>query len=384
MRFLRVALKLKIKELLSNRSYLIVLILLPLLTGIIGIQGVKWMGATSLKAGLYFEEVTTLGLAMKEILLEDESIQFEVYDDLKELEKAVAKGEIECGFSILRDLDEAIEYINVEGMITLLKSPATIASGMIQETVGAAFYRVTTSDIAFASLKNKDYMQQVTELKSKVKEQVESYYRNGDLMQVKIVTGNEEKANHQNNRLANVLQLEKGFIAVFLFVSSLLVGVKLTEERKSECYKRFYTFRKKIKSPELPLILSHFIVQFLVGMLSLIVIKGTIYQYIEVNLLKEMMHLVLYIISLNTFILCVSLIIRESHIWFGITPILGIACVIFCPIVIDFSNMQTPLKYICYFFVPYYYLKGKLGMLIGMGVISLGSYMILKKSCRWL
>lgn len=384
MRFLRVALKLKIKELLSNRSYLVVLILLPLLTGIIGIQGVKWMGATSLRAGLYFEEVTTLGSAMKEILLKDESIQFEVYDDLKEFEKAVAKGEIECGFSISKDLDEAMEHMNVEGMITLLKSPATIASGVIQETVGAAFYRVTTSDIAFASLKNKDYMQQVTDLKSKVKEQVESYYRNGDLMQVKIVTGNEEKANHQNNKLVSVLQLGKGFIAVFLFVSSLLVGVKLTEERNSECYKRFYTFRKKIKSPELPLVLSHFIVQFLVGMLSLSVIKGTIYQYIEVNLLKEIMHLLLYLISLNTFILCVSLIIRESYIWFGITPILGIACVIFCPIVIDFSNMQTPLKYICYFFVPYYYLKGKLGMLIGIGAISLVSYRVIRKSCRGL
>lgn len=383
MRFLRVALKLKIKELLSNRSYIVVLILLPLLTGSIGVQGVKWMGATSLKAGLYFEEVTTLGLAMEEILLKDESIQFEVYDDLKELEKAVAKGEIECGFSVSRHLDEVMEE-DLDGVITLLMSPATIASGVIQETVGAAFYRVTTSDIAFASLKNKDYMQRVTELKSKVKEQVESYYRDGDLMQVKIVTGNEEKANHQNNRLASILQLGKGFIAVFLFISSLLVGVKLTEERNSECYKRFYTFRKKIKSPELPLILSHFIVQFLVGALSLIVIKAVIYQYIEVNLLKEVMHLVLYIISLNAFILCISLIIRESHIWFGITPILGIACVIFCPIVIDFSNMQTPLKYICYFFVPYYYLKGKLGALIGIGAISLVSYMIIKKSCRGL
>lgn len=383
MRFLRVALKLKIKELLSNRSYIIVLILLPLLIGSIGVQGVKWMGATSLRAGLYFEEVTTLGLAMEEILLKDESIQFEVYDDLKELEKAVAKGEIECGFSVSRHLDEVMEE-DLDGVITLLMSPATIASGVIQETVGAAFYRVTTSDIAFASLKNKEYMQQVTELKSKVKEQVESYYRGGDLMQVKIVTGNEEKANHQNNRLASVLQLGKGFIAVFLFISSLLVGVKLTEERNSECYKRFYTFRKKIKSPELPLILSHFIVQFLVGALSLIVMKAVIYQYIEVNLLKEMMHLVLYIISLNAFILCISLIIRESHIWFGITPILGIACVIFCPIVIDFSSMQTPLKYICYFFIPYYYLKGKLGVLIGIEAISLVSYMIIKKSCRGL
>lgn len=383
MRFLLVALKLKIKELLSNRSYIVVLILLPLLTGSIGVQGVKWMGVSSLKAGLYFEEVTTLGLAMEEILLKDESIQFEVYDDLKELEKAVAKGEIECGFSVSRHLDEVMEQ-DLDGVITLLMSPATIASGVIQETVGAAFYRVTTSDIAFASLKNKDYMQQVTELKSKVKEQVESYYRDGDLMQVKIVTGNEEKANHQNNRLASILQLGKGFIAVFLFISSLLVGVKLAEERNSECYKRFYTFRKKIKSPELPLILSHFIVQFLVGALSFIVMKAVIYQYIEVNLLKEIMHLVLYIISLNAFILCISLIIRESHIWFGITPILGIACVIFCPIVIDFSNMQTPLKYICYFFVPYYYLKGKVGVLIGIGAISLVSYMIIKKSCRGL
>ena len=103
MRFLLVALKLKIKELLSNRSYIVVLILLPLLTGSIGVQGVKWMGATSLKAGLYFEEVTTLGLAMEEILLKDESIQFEVYDDVKELEKAVAKGRLSVDL-VYRDI----------------------------------------------------------------------------------------------------------------------------------------------------------------------------------------------------------------------------------------------------------------------------------------
>lgn len=382
MRFLVVAVKLKIKELLNSKTYIVVLMLVPLLVGMIGIQGMKWMQAARLKSGLYFEKTTLLGQAMKEILVKDKEIQFQIYEDLEELEKAVAIGEIECGFSISKDIDEAVENMELEGIITLLKSPASIASGTIQEIVGAAIYRMIADEIAFSSLKNKDYMQGTVDLKQKVEQQVESYYKNGKLMQVEMVIGSGEVANHQKNKFLSVLQLGKGCIAIFLFMNSLLMGVKLTEERKSEGYKRFYTLKKKVRMLELPFVISHFILQFVVGGLSLILLKGTMWQYMEIQLGKEIMYLGLYIMSLNLLLLCMGLIIKESHIWFGITPVLSIACVIFCPIIIDFSSIQTPLKYICYLFVPYYYLKGRVDILMGIGVVGMVGYILIKKSYR--
>lgn len=379
MRFAYVAVKLKIKELFNHKAYIAVLLMLPILILVLGGYGVRHIDEASLKVGVYVEEGTTLGQKMQEILIADKSISFETYSNPLQLEKDVAKAEIECGFVIKDSIEQVASGKNEAEAIEMLVSPATVAGGPVQETVGAAFFRLTAGEVAFETLKNKDYMQNAFNLKEEVLEKVESYYGEGDLMKVKLITTGSQQVVESNSKIQGVFQLCKGFIGVFLFVASLLLGVKITGERNSQIYKRFMTIKKSANYVEYANVISSSIFQVIVGSIALIILKGILKDYIEINELQEIGQLCLYIIVMNHVVLFVSLFIKEEQLWFGLIPVLSIACVIFCPIIVNLSTMNSILRYGAYGFITYYYLVKSVGALIWILLVSLGGYLVLSK-----
>ena len=381
MRFMWVAIKLKIKELMCNKAYMAVLLLLPILIFALGNYGMRHMKEVSLKAGIYLEETTPLSLKMQELLVQDTSIEYKVYDSAEALEKAVSVAEIECGFIIKKIIEDVAKGEKEEAAIEMLVSPSSIACGPIQETINAAFFRLTAGDIALATLEDKEYMNGAQGLKEKIDEKIEGYYIDGDLMQAKLVISgsNGEQAKLDAHQNAGILQLCKGFIGVFLFVASLLLGVKVSEERKGQLYKRFITIRKSQGHIEYAIIVASSLCQMVIGGLALGILYSIVKIPFSIEVVKEFVILGIYIMAMNSVVLLLSLCIREEQIWIGIIPVLSIACVIFCPIVIDLSNMHSFLRYGSYIFPGYYYLMGKVYVLLGMLLFSLLGYNILKK-----
>ena len=381
MRFMWVAIKLKIKELICNKAYMAVLLLLPILTFALGSYGMRHMKEVSLKAGIYLEEATPLSLKMQELLVQDTSIEYKIYNSVKELQKAVSVAEIECGFIIKKMIEDVAKGEKDKEAIEMLVSPSSIACGPIQETINAAFFRLTAADIALATLENKEYMHDVQGLKEKIDEKIEGYYVDGDLMEAKLVISgdNGEQAKLDLHENAGICQLCKGFIGVFLFVASLLLGAKVSEERKGQLYKRFITIRKSQGCIEYAVVIASSLCQMVVGGLALGILYSIVKMPFSIEVVKEFVILGIYIMAMNSVVLLLSLWIRDEQIWIGIIPVLSIACVIFCPIVIDLSNMHSFLRYGSYIFPSYYYLMGKGYTLLGMLLFSLLGYTILKK-----
>lgn len=379
MRLIYIAIKLKVKELLCHKAYVVVLFLLPFLILVLGSYSMKNMEQVSLKAGIYLKEDTPLALRMQEILTQDTSIEFKVYTDEVELEKAVATTQIECGFIITPDIEKVIDEKNDEEAIIMLISPASIAVGPIQETVGAAFFRLTAADVAVNSLKDKPYMQGVEGLEEKINRSVEAYYKNGDLMKVQLVTNDEMDDGIEDNQVISVVQLCKGFIGVFLFVASMLLGVKIVEERKGELYKRFITIKKSLAYIEYVTVAASSLCQMVVGGMALGILYWITKMPLSIELLREFGRLVIYIVAMNSLVLVISLGCTKEEIWLGMIPVLSIAAVIFCPVIIDLSSMQSFLSYVSYCFVTYYYLMGKEAILVGISLLSIVGYTLLRK-----
>ena len=370
MRFYYVALKLKLKELLKNKAYVVTLGILPLLIGLIMIYGTAYIDEGTLKAGLWSDSI--LGDKITEILLEDEGISFIKYETVEALEHAVATNAIECGFVIDPSIDKQRLEVDFNKTIKVVISPATMAKGALQEVVTAALYRLVAEDIAYMTLENKEYMQEASGLKNWIHDRVESYYVNGDLMQIVFVEGNSEEVSTVNQKREGILRLGKGLIAIFIMISSLLVGVRVIEDRHGKIHSRFCTIGKSALNPDLPIICANIILQVIVGEISLLIMSWGGRNILDVPIVQEGSMLIVYVLCLSILTLLVTEMVPNSELWFSMIPMLTIAAILFCPIVIDLTSMQTGFKYISYFFVPYYYLGGNkyLVSLIGVTIVS--------------
>ena len=377
MRFYCVALRLKLKELLRNKAYMVVLIILPILMSLIVSYGKAYIDEGSLKAGLWSDSI--LGNRISDILLEDKGINFTKYDTVEILEKAVATNEVECGFVIKPIIDEQKENMSFEKAITVITSPATMAQGPLQEVVTATIYRLVAEDIAYMTLKGKSYMQVEIDLKNWIHQQVEDYYADGELMQIVFVQGDSKVIGATVQKREGILRIAKGLMAIFLMMSSLLMGVRLIEDRKGKIYSRFCTIGKGKLNPDLPLVGAHISLQTIVGILALIIIKLSGKEIIYLDLGEEVGLLIAYILCLAALVLLVSELVSSSELWFSMIPICIIAAILFCPIVVDMSSMQTWFKYLSYLMVPYYYLGGTtylLGLVSATIVFTLIYYVV--------
>lgn len=381
MRLLFVTVKLKLRELFYNKVYLAVLLCLPILILVLGGYGLKNSEEAGLRAGIYVEEGTKLGVQMQEILAQDKSINFKVYTDENLMEEDVAKAKIECGFLIKKEI-EALAAGDGKAAIEMIVSPSTVASGPIQETVGAAFFRLTAGDVAYATLRSKDYISKDSKMEEKIKERVESYYGEGDLMKVKLLTDGKEKKVGGENQSVGIYQLCKGFLGVFLFVSSLLLGAKIAGERKGAFYKRMKAARKWLGVIEYGNVIAGSLCQAIVGSLSYGILFILLRKCMDIHLIQELGMLVLYVAAMNVGMLWCTLWIKEEQIWLGLIPMLSIASVIFCPIVVDLSQMKTGLRYGSYLFMPYYYLTARIELLLIILVVSALGYLLMWKRYR--
>lgn len=377
--FFKTAFLIKLKQLLLDKGYIAVLLSLPLITGVFVWMSVGHIDEATLKVGIYISEDSKLSQQIRDILIQDEVVHFINYEEEDKLRRAVQTADIECGFVFAEDIDDCLKELDLEDKITMIKSPATSAQGSIREIVTAALYRCIAKDIAYNTLMNKSYAGSQEEMEAFLEKQVESYYEDGELMKVEfVVQGTKETVGTKNQKMSGIISAAKGLAAVFILISSILTGVKLTEERKDELYCRLAVLDKKVILPEIPLSCANALLQTVMGVVTLGIIKWCSKGIMTFNFLQESMMLILYIISVMVIILMLSQFIKSGYVWFSIIPFVTITSIVFCPIVFDISQYNALLGKVSYLLVPYYYLVGeeKLMVLAALMTISIVIYTI--------
>jgi len=147
MRFFWVSFVLNAKKIIAKKAMWIGLILLFLTVSFGGAFAQTQRSIVVLNAGVFYNPSVLFEASVARVL--DESvrdipfIQFIFYDDLEELYADVAFGRLECGYVLNSDLGNG----EFEGVVTVIVSPRTIATPILNDIVAAAILRVGAEDI---------------------------------------------------------------------------------------------------------------------------------------------------------------------------------------------------------------------------------------------
>ena len=379
MKFYIIALKVRMKQLLNRKVYLLVMLMLPLVVGVITIFGGQYIEKSGIKAGVYHDGDLAQEIASE--LYKNSNIEFIRYEDISQLEKAVAINDVECGIVMDKRLDKQREKGNFRKLITIIKSPATMADGPIQESVAGSFYKIIAEEMSYRYLINNNYVIDDGSLKEWINNKKDEYYDSGNLMEIIITTPQNMRSStvEVNNTEESVIKVSRGFIAIFIMVGAILMGIQIIEEKDGAIIKRFKTIGDKTFDPIITIMIAHVILEFLLGLICILVIKISIGEVY--HLCNEIIRLITYILSINIFVIFTSNLSYKADMWIAIMPMMIIATFVFCPIVIDASGFNVYMKYISRVLIPYYYLNGD-GDCSVMIIISIVSFMGYKLSSK--
>ncbi len=374
MKFYMIGLKVRLKQLLNRKNYLLVMLILPLVVGIISMFGSEYIEESGIKAGVYHDGVLAGEIADE--LYGNKNIEFIRYEDIDELEKAVAIHEIECGIVMDKRLDEHREKGDFRELITMIKSPSTMADGPIQESVGGSVYKIISEEISYRYLINNDYVIDNGSLKEWISNTKNEYYNSGKLMEILITTPENMDITEVelDNTVEGTIKVSRGLMAIFIMIGAILMGIQIIEERNGAVIKRFKTIGGKTFDPIVTIMNAHIILEFLVGLICILIMKMSAGE--AYHLFNEVISISIYIISINTFVIFISNLSYKEDIWVAILPMMIIATFVFCPIVIDASGFNVYMKYISRLLIPYYYVKGDGNciVMIFIAVISFVGY----------
>lgn len=275
MSFILTAFRLNLKRIVLGKSFILIMLLLP--ASVFGCISFLQREASvlSIKVGIVYDEQNELSQRLFDSLLDNKEISFEQFENSEEgraeLESMIKTGKLECGYIIHDDMAAQIKKGNLAGLITLVKSPQTVADAAINEMFYSAFVKTATAEITTAEIRKAFKGLDYDQIKRLIDERVAEYYG-----QDIFVKGNYSYENgvyveqtEQTNPFPK--RLLHGIIALFLLISVVFMLPRFIDEKKSSFLRKLgfagacrYYFS---------LFLSMFFANFIFGAVSIYIIK---------------------------------------------------------------------------------------------------------------
>lgn len=302
------AFRLNLKRIVTSRSFILIMLLLPL--AVYGCASFLQSDASILriKVGVIYDRRDELSQNLLNAVLENEEISLEYFENDEagraEMESMIKTGELECGYIIHSDIAEQVKAGKLTELITLVKSPQTVADAAVNEMFCAAFLKAGMANITTAEIlkvfKQLDY----DETKEIITEKIAEYedmdifvkgdysYRDG------VYTEQTEQASPFSKRLLH------GIIALFLLTATMFMLPRFIDEKQRSFSKRLgFTGACKYY---FSLLLSLFSADFIFGLISIFLIR-LFYPQALSGIVTEITLLSLYIAAVcaaGVFIIC--------------------------------------------------------------------------------
>jgi len=158
-------------------------------------------------------------------------VEFVLYDDLEELLRDVALGRLECGYVLNANVENALVG-DFEGIVTVITSPRTIATPILNDIVAAAILRASVEDVTRDGLIN--VFGESDELDNFVEWQFLAYNQM-DIFMVPYFAG-EQWYGYGDTQSASAqvaTRVLHGLIGLTILVLSMFCAVMFIEERAS-------------------------------------------------------------------------------------------------------------------------------------------------------
>jgi hypothetical protein len=364
------------RRIVRRKGALIRFLLLPLLVLLLGLYLPRDTDSEVILVGVYLPEGSPAADELWEALLgrmdtQGYALRFVPALSPEQLADMVAAGVWECGYLLPRDFRERLREEEHRRMITRIESPATALAPLISEAVSAAILAVSAPDIAMSYLERSGILPMLQQsqpgygfseglLDDLLDDLMQQHFHGTMLLRAEIEFLLPPAGSNSSTGIVGVGSLTlppliRGLIAVFLFLFSCLCSLWFIEDCRSGFYRRLSPYLKP-GTLYPPYFCAAALFAGLEGFLA-ILLAGFFFPGFFAGFSAEALSLLLYLLYLAVLSYFFTSLFRRQEPIAAALPFLLTACLLFCPILIDFSRYIPYTGWLSALLPPTFYLR---------------------------
>lgn len=351
------------KRLLKKPSFVIILLLMPILTAIL--TRVIEKSDDTLKVALYDESgEEEISQVIDELVNTTGLAKFYRVSSLEDLKIDVLKNEAECGFVFTEEIYKKMIKEDADGGIIIYQSPKSSVTDYMKETVFVQVYQKLSYDRTLDYLANSPYMKDLDKdvWEPYFKEKYDQYIAEGGIFELYYTNGDDEIESDAGEVAGDKSYLKrpiKGFLAIFVMIAALSGAVFFALDEKAGIYKTLsYTERPFVN------LVTIIIPSFLAVLVAFICVNlsGT-----GEAVLEEILRCLAFGVVLVGFANLLRALISNEVVLCSMLPTLTVVTFVCCDIFVNTAFYFEPIKYIRWLLPVNYYLDTvKFGAGIGI------------------
>lgn len=320
-----------LKRLFKKKSYIFMLLLVPLM--VLALKGMGSGDAGLMKIGVYVPGEDYASSALKEsIETEPGSFRYIFYDDSDKLIADVKSQKLSEGWICPDNLYEAVENIVASGQtdekIEIIIREQGLSHLLGREVLNSRVYESLARQMASTYIANKLYKGNPTEEKQeKILKTFDSYEINGNLFEM----GYLDDTKPQNNNDTNYIMMPlRGILALWLLTLSIAASMYYLEDEKNGLFIWW--------KPRFGLIRDFLYYIVIMAIPTIMALVGLRFGGVSTSLHREILSITIY----DFVLICLANILREiigTIKGLGIiTPVLIMASALLSPVFVDFKE----------------------------------------------
>lgn len=242
------------------------------------------------------------------ILLNNNRLNFIRFDasQLDEMTGMVKSRRLECAYIFEKGFLKNVKAERFDNIITLITSPATVASGITNELVFAAVIEAS-ADIISAQIASDMFGLEYEDIAGVFTEKIEAYHAGGIFLRPVFT-----RENSYNEEVADVfaVRVAHGVMLLLLFIFLYFLIPIFIRDKKEGLYKLLNT--PKIFIYYFTLLIAVFIVLFLLSLFALLLLKITAPQAL-LPLGSELIGITVYLVCVSCIALFCVLTLKSGE-----------------------------------------------------------------------
>jgi len=328
--------KINLKRIIKNPLFFCALLIMTALAACAFF--LRGGGAFAVNVGIMPREPDALTDKATEALSQNRQINFIIFDasEEDEMTQMVKSRRLECAYIFEAGVMEAVRQERFDNIITLVVSPATVASGVINEAVFAALMR-PAAEMLSARVTSDMFGLDITALEDEFALAIEGYNANGVFMEPVFL--------YENSYIADArdifaIRAFHGVLITVLFIFSYFLMPIFISDKKNGLFKLLRPAKTAVYY--LAQFAAGFLSAFLLGIFAILLLK-IFAPAALLPLWKEILALFVYLATVQLiFVLCVLIIKSPEPLYAGFIFILLIQ-IIFGNLFIDLREINAAL-----------------------------------------
>jgi ABC-2 type transport system permease protein len=336
MRFLSI-LKNRLLVHFSDKLFVLAILILPVLLSSISGYALRKEKLGYVPVFLADEDETESSELLTYRLMNKEGLRVKT-GLLKDGEKEVRDDNAEAMIVIGKGFEANLKSGNIDGLVTVVKSPSTYSAELIKEIVASEVLRIYSTDFTYNWLRRN--FNDIN--RSEISERLEEKWQPNPIMTITYEEIEVESKGDGNITIPPFAAASLGLLILFIMLGLLFGSGWLCEEKINGTIQRAMSVKGALRQ----LFMGNIAALFIMGLFLTIIFTGMQRVFFGVLLIKgplSFLLIVLYILCVSSISMFMSAVFRSSHQLQASAPVLALVSGIMGGCLWNFAGVPKPL-----------------------------------------